>query len=106
MDYLAGGMNSCVGATSSEALDGPVRIKLLDGVLENGLDAAAVSLALPATELRTVVLQAQSDPVGDRLIGQCRRGWSQTSSMMAISALSPRRRTVRVMRVYPPRRSL
>ena len=92
-------MNACIGAASREALDGPVRIKLLDRVLQNSLHAEAVPLALPATELRTVVLQAEGDPVGDRLIRHCRRGGSQTSSMMAISALSPRRRTVRVMRV-------
>jgi hypothetical protein len=56
-------------------------------------------LPLPAAEFRSVVLQAESDPVGDRLIRHCRRRFRQTSSMMAISALSPRRRTVRVMRV-------
>ena len=51
MHHLASGMNTCIGAASREALDGPVRIELLDRVFQNGLDAAAVPLALPATEL-------------------------------------------------------
>ena len=99
MNHLAGGVHSGIGAARSEAVNGPVRIELLDRVLQNGLDAEAVPLPLPAAEFRSVVLQAESDPVGDRLIRHCRRRFRQTSSMMAISALSPRRRTVRVMRV-------
>ena len=51
--------------------------------------AQAVGAALPALKGTAVVLEAESDPAQGL----------QTSSMMAISALSPRRGTVRMMRV-------
>jgi hypothetical protein len=57
------------------------------------LNTAVLGLPLPATKRPPVVLQTE----GDALAGQWAR--AQTSSMMAISALSPRRGTVRMMRV-------
>ena len=60
-----------------------------DGLLEGGLNARLVGLSLPSVVVRALVLETKGDAVR-----VC-----QTSSMMAISALSPRRGTVRMMRV-------
>jgi len=76
-----------------------------DRLLQLTLNAGALALALPAAKRRTLVLHADGNPL-DADAFSSRRGWRlrgrrelQTNSMMAISALSPRRRTVRVMRV-------
>jgi hypothetical protein len=63
-----------------------VRVKRSDGPFQGFLNAAVAGLTLPAVERGALVLQRKGDPF-------------QTSSMIAISALSPRRRTVRMMRV-------
>jgi hypothetical protein len=69
------------------------RVEGLNRFIEALLNTAVLGLPLPATKRPPVVLQTE----GDALTGQ----WAgaQTSSMMAISALSPRRGTVRMMRV-------
>jgi hypothetical protein len=79
-------MHATVGATRGHCLGGPVRVEGRDGTFQGFLNGAVAGLTLPAVERGPVVLQRQGDPF-------------QTSSMMAISALSPRRLTVRMMRV-------
>ena len=86
MHHLGRGMDAAVGATRGHRLGGPVRVKRSDGPFQGFLNAAVAGLTLPAVERGALVLQRKGDPF-------------QTSSMIAISALSPRRRTVRMMRV-------
>ena len=50
MHDLACSMNTGVSSACSEALHRPMRIKLCDGGLQHGLNAATVALALPATK--------------------------------------------------------
>ena len=97
--YLSGGVDSTVG---SSRCDGAAefglnavrqRVKSFDGFIERLLDGVVVWLTLPATKRPSVVLQTE----GNALAVQWAR--AQTSSMIAISALSPRRGTVRMMRV-------
>ena len=102
-------MDATVGAPSGHAANRAVRIEALDRGLQHLLHTALMRLALPAVIARTLVLEAEGDPMGRGSLQ--RRGfgkragagvgdrWVQTSSMMAISALSPRRRMVRMMRV-------
>jgi hypothetical protein len=60
-----------------------------DGLFQGGLDTGLVRLPLPTVVAGALVLKTESDAAEN----------GQTSSMMAISALSPRRGTVRMMRV-------
>jgi len=82
-------MDPGIGAPSGNGPGGPLGIQRRQGCFQGFLDAGVAGLALPAAIGRPVVLQAE----GDAAQG------SQTSSMIAISALSPRRGTVRMMRV-------
>ena len=113
MHNLSGRMHTGVSATSRDGVDRPVGIEVSDGLFQHALHTGALPLPLPATKKRPRVLEADGNPL--RRIGfRSRSGVVnravirrvQTNSMMAISALSPRRRTVRVIRVYPPLRSL
>ena len=79
-------MDASVRATRRHGLGGTVRVEGGNGPFEGFLNAGVVGLTLPAVERGALVLQRKGDPF-------------QTSSMMAISALSPRRRTVRMIRV-------
>ena len=67
-----------------------------DGLIQRLLDADLAGLALPATKMPPVVLQTEGNALADQ---RSVLTADQTSSMMAISALSPRRGTVRMMRV-------
>ena len=69
----------------------------LDRPLELALDGRQAALDLEASEVGSVVLQEERD-------GAAGRGYS-TSSMIAMSALSPMRLPILTMRVYPPGRS-
>ena len=71
-------------------------IKGRDGLIQRLLHADLAGLALPATKMPPVVLQTEGNALADQ---SSVRTADQTSSMMAISALSPRRGTVRMMRV-------
>ena len=107
--HLSSGMDATVGAPSGHAANRTVRIEGPDRGLQHLLHTELMGLALPAMIARTLVLEAERDPAGRGSLQ--RRGfgegageqvgsrWVQTSSMMAISALSPRRRMVRMMRV-------
>jgi hypothetical protein len=79
-------MDASVRATRRHGLGGSVRVEGSDRPFEGFLNAAVLGLTLPAMERGALVLKRKGDPF-------------QTSSMMAISALSPRRRTVRMIRV-------
>ena len=106
MHHLSGRVHTGVSAASSDGMDGTMGVEICDGLLKHALHAGALTLPLPATKKRPRVLEADSNPLGG--IG-FRSGSGvgnlalirrvQTNSMMAISALSPRRRTVRVIRV-------
>jgi hypothetical protein len=97
--HLGGGMDAGVGAAGGNGaaeFGGNASGEWVEGLnrfIEALLNTAVLGLPLPATKRPPVVLQTE----GDALTGQ----WAgaQTSSMMAISALSPRRGTVRMMRV-------
>jgi len=127
MHHLASGVNAAVGSTSRHNGGGAIWVQLSQGPLQRFLDAGVPGLALPAAVGRAVVLQAEGDapkpPCWRRVSQSCctkaiknraeespPRGAddrqqvrsdprTQTSSMIAISALSPRRGTVRMMRV-------
>ena len=71
-------------------------IKGRDGLIQRLLHADLAGLALPATKMPPVVLQTEGNALADQ---RSVLTADQTSSMMAISALSPRRGTVRMMRV-------
>jgi hypothetical protein len=80
--HLTGGMNAGIGATGGKGLHRSVRIKLGDGVLQHGLNTAAVALALPSTKRRTLVLKAERNPLKGRWLRTCRRGLGvQTSEL-------------------------
>jgi len=105
MHHLPGGMNTGIGATGGDSLHRTMWIERGDRLLQLTLNAGALALALPAAKRRTLILHADGNPSNADALSS-RRGWRcsglrglQTNSMMAISALSPRRRTVRVMRV-------
>ena len=92
MNHLASGMNTGIGAASGKAaalgLKFPwERIKVIDCLLKAGLHGGFAILPLPATKRAAVVLHTKGNAL------------AQTSSIMAITALSPRRGTVRIMRV-------
>jgi hypothetical protein len=97
MGHLGSGMDPAVGAAGGDDPHRAMGIQCGDGILQGGLNAALVGLPLPTMEAGAQVLQTESDAT--QLGGHRPPGWIQTSSMMAISALSPRRRTVRMMRV-------
>ena len=82
-------MHTGIGAPCSNGPGRSLGIQRRQGRFQGFLNAGIVRLALPATKGRPVVLQAE----GDAAQGL------QTNSMIAISALSPRRGTVRMMRV-------
>jgi hypothetical protein len=91
-------MHAGIGAASSEAAQGPGGIQGRQGLLQTGLNGGQLALTLPAMEGGAVVLQAEGNT--PQAVGATEgQGGAQTSSMIAISALSPRRRTVRTMRV-------
>ena len=82
MNNLAGGMYSGIGSPSSKCLDRSVGIQLADRGLELGLDAVAIALTLPTTKRRTLVLQAECDPLNKRRLRRRRRGFgAQTSDL-------------------------
>jgi hypothetical protein len=89
MHHLAGSVDAAVGAPGRHTQSRPCGIEFPQGLFKGLLDAGPIGLALPALKGTAVVLEAESDPAQGL----------QTSSMMAISALSPRRGTVRMMRV-------
>lgn len=92
-------MDAGVGAAGGKTADRSSRIEFTDSLLQGLLDGGEPPrLALPAVKGSPVVLQAQGNAPQARGNGRG-RGSVQTNSMMAISALSPRRRTVRTMRV-------
>ena len=104
------GMNSGIGATGGHAVHRPEGIQGCDRVIKDALNAGALTLPLPTAKKRPLVLKTEgnaswtialkfSQEVSCGSLGNADTSQSQTSSMMAISALSPRRRTVRVMRV-------
>ena len=98
MGHLGRRMDAAIGATSGDHAGRTLRIKLSDRLFQHLLDAVGVVLSLPTEVGRTVVLQAERNaPKGPG--GLWASGGAQTSSMIAISALSPRRGTVRMMRV-------
>ena len=66
MDNLACRMHSGVGSSSGEGLDRSVWIKLADRGFQFSLDAVAIALTLPTTKSRTLVLQAERDPLNKR----------------------------------------
>jgi hypothetical protein len=84
-------MNATVGSAGGDNLSRAEGIKRSNGVLKGFLHRGLTMLALPAMERRSVVLKAKGNPLEAPL--------AHTNSMMAISALSPRRRTVRMIRV-------
>ena len=94
------------GATQFGCNASGERVEGLNRFIEALLNTAVLGLPLPATKKRPRVLEADGNPL--RRIGfRSRSGVVnralirrvQTNSMMAISALSPRRRMVRVIRV-------
>jgi hypothetical protein len=89
MHHLACSVHAGVGASCRHTQGRPRGIEFPQGLFKGLLHAGAVGLALPALKGAAVVLQAESDPAQGL----------QTNSMIAISALSPRRGTVRMMRV-------
>jgi hypothetical protein len=91
-------MHTRIGAAGGEAGEGTCPVERRQGFLQGLLDGRLAPLALPAVESGPVVLQAKGD-APQAILGVVGRGGAQTSSMIAISALSPRRRTVRTMRV-------
>ena len=112
--HLARGVAAASGASRGHDLDRVTGGEGGDRRLQGPLDACLAALTLPATKSGALVLDAESDPAD--LLGHHGRGlridmvgwdcrWDrqgrdgQTSSMIAISALSPRRGTVRMMRV-------
>jgi hypothetical protein len=84
-------MHPTIGTAGCDNPSWAGRIKTSNGGLEDFLHGDLTGLPLPSMEGRTVVLQAKGNPLEALL--------DHTNSMMAISALSPRRRTVRMMRV-------
>jgi hypothetical protein len=86
---LGGGMDAAVGSAGSDDAPRAEGVEVEECLLQGLLNAPLSLLPLPAAVGGSVVLKTQSDaPDG-----------GQTSSMIAISALSPRRGTVRMMRV-------
>lgn len=99
-------MHTSVGATSGDGMDRSMGIEICDGLFQYSLDAGALPLPLPSTKKRPRILEADGDPLGrigfrsrSEVVNRALVRRSQTNSIMAISALSPRRRTVRVIRV-------
>ena len=105
--HLGGGVDAGVGAPCCDDPGRALRIERGNGLLQTGLNTLMMTLTLPAVKGGALILQAEGNAsdggpfgavAGLRMAaGELRAG--QTSSMMAISALSPRRLTVRMMRV-------
>tara|TARA_B100001758_G_C18215291_1_gene507309 strand:+ start:387 stop:587 length:201 start_codon:yes stop_codon:yes gene_type:complete len=66
MHDLACSMNTGVSSACSEALHRPMRIKLCNGILQHGLNAATVALTLPSTKRRALVLKTERNPLKGR----------------------------------------
>lgn len=106
MHHLSGRVHAGVSAASGDGMDGTMGVEICDGLFKHALHACALTLPLPATKKRPRVLEAESNPLrgigfrsGSGVVNRALIRRVQTNSMMAISALSPRRRTVRVIRV-------
>jgi len=84
-------MNASIGAPSCHSCSLRTTVETMGCFLQSGLNCWAMELTLPTVVSGALILKQQGKTADlDGL---------QTNSMMAISALSPRRRTVRMIRV-------
>lgn len=65
MHHLASGMNAGISSPCSKRLDGPLWVKIGNRLFQNSLDTARIALSLPARKIRTLILQAESNPTKD-----------------------------------------
>ena len=88
MHDLSSRVNARIGSSGRKSLDRPVRVELADRRLELGLHTVAVVLPLPATKSRTLVLQAEGNPLNGRSLRSCGRGFGgQTSELTWVESV-------------------
>ena len=90
MHHLAGSMDAGVSSSRGKGLDRTVGIQLFDGRFQLSLNTVAIALTLPPAKGRTLVLQTEGDPTGDRGLRECRRGFgAQTSELTQGEGIKP-----------------